>query len=238
LIARIHTMKIIGIIGGIGPETTVAYYNQIIAAHRERTRDESYPSIVISSLDAKRLIEPVLAGRFDEVIEVLRAEIARLERAGVSFAAVAANTPHIVFDELKSRTSLPLVSIVEATADAALERGIRKPALFGTRPTMEASFYQDAFARKGITIVVPDTTQRAYIHEKYMGELFHNKINADTRVALVSIISALVERDGIDGVILGGTELSLILTEPSYEGIPVLDTTRIHVQRIVDESLA
>jgi aspartate racemase len=231
-------VKTIGIIGGIGPETTVAYYSQIIAAHRERTRDESYPSIVINSIDAKRLVGPVLGGRFDEVVEVLVSEIARLEEAGANFAAIAANTPHIVFDELRSRSSLPLLSIVEATADAALDRGIRKPALFGTRPTMEASFYQDAFARRGITVVVPDSEQRTYIHEKYMGELFHNKINAETRDRLVSIISSLVERDGIDGVILGGTELSLILAEPSYEGVPMLDTTKIHVQRIVDESLA
>ncbi|HLE56957.1 MAG TPA: amino acid racemase [Rhodothermia bacterium] len=231
-------MKTIGIIGGIGPETTIAYYGQIIDAHRARVNDGSYPSMVISSIDAKRLIGPIMAGKHDEVVEVLLSEIARLERAGASFAAIAANTPHIVFDALEARSPLPLVSIVEATADAALERGIRKPALLGTRPTMDGTFYSDVFARNGMTIVIPDPADREYIHEKYMGELFHNKISADTRVALVSIISALVERDGIDGVILGGTELSLILTEPSYEGIPVLDTTRIHVQRIVDESLA
>ena len=231
-------MKTIGIIGGIGPETTIAYYGQIVAAHRHRTDDGSYPSIVINSIDAKRLIGPIMAGRNDEVVEVLLSEIAILERAGASFAAIAANTPHIVFDTLQARSPLPLVSIVEATADAALERGITKPVLLGTRPTMEATFYQDAFARKGMTIVTPDTADRAFIHEKYMGELFHNVVRRETRERLVSIVSALRERDHIDGIILGGTELSLILTEPSYVGIPVLDTTRIHVERIVDQSFA
>ena len=228
--------RVIGIIGGIGPETTIAYYNQIIAAHRERTPDESYPSIVITSIDAKRLIGPIMAGQNDEVVEILLSEIARLERAGASFAAIAANTPHIVFDKLKARSPLPLVSIVEATADAADQRGIKRPALFGTRPTMEATFYQDAFARKGMTILTPAAAEREYIHEKYMGELFHNVISDETRDRLVSIVSLLKQRERIDGVILGGTELSLTLTEPSYAGIPVLDTTQIHVERIVDES--
>jgi len=229
-------MRTIGIIGGIGPETTIAYYGQIVAAHRQRVEDGSYPSIVINSIDAQRLIGPIMAGKNDEVVEVLLAGIAILERAGASFAAIAANTPHIVFDTLKARSPLPLVSIVEATADAALERGINKPALLGTRPTMEASFYHDVFARMGMSIVTPNSSERAYVHEKYMGELFHNVINRDTRDRLVSIISSLRQREGIDGVILGGTELSLILTEPGYAGIPVLDTTRIHAQRIVDES--
>ena len=228
--------RVIGIIGGIGPETTVAYYNQIITAHRARVADGSYPSIVIYSIDAKRLIGPIMAGRNDEVVDVLLSAIAVLERAGVSFAAIAANTPHIVFDTVQAGSPLPLISIVEATADAASERDIKRPALFGTRPTMEATFYQDAFARKGMTIVTPAPAEREYIHEKYMGELFHNVIKPETRDRLVAIVSALKERDRIDGVILGGTELSLILTEPDYDGIPVLDTTRIHVQRIVDES--
>ena len=228
--------RVIGLIGGIGPETTVAYYNQIITAHRERTRDGSYPSLVINSIDAKRLIGPIMEGRNDEVVDVLLSAITVLERAGAAFAAIAANTPHIVFDILRTRSPLPLVSIVEATADAAREQGIKNPALLGTRPTMEATFYHDVFARDWMTIVTPDEDDRAYIHEKYMGELFHNVIKTETRDRLVSIISSLERRDGIDGIILGGTELSLILTEPSYAGIPVLDTTRIHVQRIVAES--
>jgi aspartate racemase len=235
-ITRTSVMKTIGIIGGIGPETTIAYYGQIIAAHRDRTNDGSYPSIVLNSIDAKRLIGPIMAGKNDEVVEVLLSAIAVLERAGAGFAAIAANTPHIVFDILRTRSPLPLVSIVEATADAALDRGIKKPVLLGTRPTMEATFYQEAFARKGMTIVTPNPAEREYIHDKYMGELFHNVIDPVTRDRLIEIVSGLEARDGIDGIILGGTELSLILTEPSYAGIPVLDTTRIHVQRIVDES--
>jgi aspartate racemase len=192
---------------------------------------------VISSIDAQRVIGPIMAGRHDEIVEVLLSAIAVLERAGASFDAIAANTPHIVFDTLKARSTLPLISIVEATADAALERNIKRPALFGTRPTMDATFYQDAFARRGMTIVTPQPADREYIHEKYMGELFHNVIKADTRERLVSIIAVLKDREGVDGVILGGTELSLILTEPTYKNIPVLDTTRIHVDRIVTMAL-
>jgi len=230
-------VKTIGIIGGIGPETTLEYYKRIISAHRARTNDGSYPAIVITSIDAKRLIRPIMAGEHDTVVELLLSEIARLHRAGATFAAIAANTPHIVFDDLKAQSSLPLVSIIEATADSALERGIKKPVLLGTRPTMEASFYPTVFARKGLAIATPDPADREYIHEKYMGELFHNVLTAETRDRLIAIVAILKSRDGIDGIILGGTELLLILTEPSYAGLPVLDTTQIHVERIVDESL-
>ena len=231
-------MKTIGIIGGTGPETTIEYYKRIIAGYREKTGDGSFPSILINSIDAKPLIDFINARDLEHVTYLLVAEVGRLAHGGASFGLIAANTPHVVFKEVDKLAAIPLISIVEATADAAVDRGLKRLGLFGTQLTMESSFYPDVFAESDLSIVVPNPEERAYVHEKYMGELFHGIVNQETRDRLVSIIAAMKQRDGIDGVILGGTELSLILTEPSYAGVPVLDTTQIHVDRAIAEALA
>lgn len=231
-------MKTIGIIGGTGPETTIEYYKRIIAAYRAKSGDESYPSILINSIDAKPLLDLIAARDLDHVTFLLVAEIGHLAHGGATFGLIAANTPHVVFKEVNKLAAIPLISIVEATADAAATRGLQKLALFGTQLTMESTFYSDAFEKRDLSIVVPNGEEQAYIHEKYMGELFHGVVNQQTRDKLVSIIEGMKNRDGIDGVILGGTELSLILTEPSYAGVPVLDTTQIHVDAAVAEALA
>jgi len=231
-------VKTIGIIGGTGPETTIEYYKRIIAGYREKTGDGSFPSILINSIDAKPLIDFINARDLDHVTFLLVGEIARLAHGGATFGLIAANTPHVVFNAVDKLASIPLISIVEATAEAAASRGLKKLALFGTQLTMESSFYSDEFVKRDLSIVVPSVDEQAYIHDKYMGELFHGVINNETREKLVSIIEAMKKRDEIDGVILGGTELSLILTEPSYGGLPVLDTTQIHVDAAVAEALA
>jgi len=231
-------VKTIGIIGGTGPETTIEYYKRIIAGYREKTGDGSFPSILINSIDAKPLIDFINARDLEHVTYLLVAEVGRLAHGGASFGLIAANTPHVVFKEVDKLAAIPLISIVEATADAAVDRGLKRLGLFGTQLTMESSFYPDVFAESDLSIVVPNPEERAYVHEKYMGELFHGIVNQETRDRLVSIIAAMKQRDGIDGVILGGTELSLILTEPSYAGVPVLDTTQIHVDRAIAEALA
>lgn len=230
-------MKTIGIIGGTGPESTIEYYKRIIAAYRERTGDSSYPSMIINSINAAPLIEYVLARKLDNVTELLVPEIDRLAKAGADFGLIAANTPHVVFDRVSARASIPLISIVEATADAAVTRGLKRLALFGTRLTMESAFYPETFARRNLAIVVPNDEERTFIHDIYMDELFHGVVRPESRDALVAIAAKMKGRDRIDGLILGGTELSLILTEPSYGGLPVLDTTQIHVDAIVSAAL-
>src|SRR5205814_2388958 len=154
------------------------------------------------------------------------AEIERLARAGADFALIAAVTPHLGFDKLEQRASIPLLSIVEATADAATKAGLRRLALFGTRFTMEAALFPEAFARRGMAIVAPNEKEREFIHEKYMGELFVGAILAETRAALVDIVETMKQRDNVDGLILGGTELSLILSESTAADLPVLGTTQ------------
>jgi len=158
-----------------------------------------------------------------------------LARAGADFGALASNTPHIVFDQIRKLSPIPLISIVESARDAVQALGIRHVGLFGTRFTMQGRFYSEVFSRAGINLIVPDEAEQNYIHEKYMGELLNNIFLPETREGLLAIVDRMKNRDGIEAGILGGTELPLILRDPEHNGIPFLDTTKIHVERIVDE---
>ena len=227
-------MKPIGIIGGIGPESTVDYYRAMIAAYRERQPDGSYPAILINSVDANAMLGALMKGELERVTDMMVTELQRLDRAGAGVALLAANSPHIVFDEVQRRSPLPLVSIVEATAAEAGRRGLKRLALFGTRYTMQGHFYQDVFEKSGMTIVVPDEAEQGFIHDKYMTELVKGLLVPDTRERLLAIVAAMTARDGVEAVILGGTELPLILRDPAASGIPLLDTTVIHAKAIVE----
>jgi len=226
-------MKTVGIIGGIGPESTIEYYRFIIASYREKKKDGSYPSIIINSVDLKKLLSWMGAGEFDKVTEYFVAEIQKLARAGADFGLLSANTAHIVFDEVRRQSPIPLISIVQATCDAAQARRLKKLGLLGTRFTMQGRFYPEVFSREGIALVVPNLDEQAYIHEKYMGELINGIFLPETRERLLAIVDQLQQRDGIEGLILGGTELPLILRDASNSGIPFLDTTKIHVESAV-----
>jgi aspartate racemase len=246
-------MKTLGIIGGIGPESTIEYYRLIIAAYRERqsvagvrvvdthaqdARATSYPSIIIKSVDLTQLLRWIGANELDAFTDHLASEIERLARAGADFGALASNTPHIVFDELRRRSPIPLISIVESTCEAAQVLGLKRVALFGTRFTMRGRFYPEVFSRAGLTIFVPEEDEQTYIHEIYMKELLNNIFLPETRQRLLAIVDRMKAADNIEALILGGTELPLILREAEHDGIPFLDTTKIHVERIVAELLS
>jgi aspartate racemase len=227
-------MRTLGIIGGIGPETTIEYYRRLIAAYRAGGLEGPAPSLMINSIDSKRLIDLVTANELKQLAAYLVDEVERLAHAGAGLALIAANTPHLVFDEVQGRSPIPMLSIVTATRDAAADAGLRRLALFGTRFTMQAAFFPESFKDRQIAIVAPNDTEQAYIHEKYMSELFAGTILPETRERLLEIARAMKEREGVDGLILGGTELSLILREPTAAGLPVLDTTQIHVEAAVE----
>jgi aspartate racemase len=230
-------MKTVGIIGGIGPESTIDYYRAIIATYREQKPDGSYPSIIINSIDLKKIVDLITANELAKVTEYLVAELQKLARAGADCALLAANTPHIVFEEIRLQSPIPLVSIVQATCDAAKALGLKRVGLFGTRFTMQGRFYPDVFSKAGITLVVPEPDEQTYIHDKYMNELLKGIILPETRERLLTIVDRLKEREGIQGLILGGTELPLILRDVNDRGIPFLDTTQIHVKALVASML-
>ncbi len=225
-------MPTAGLVGGLGPESTIDYYQRIIAAWQQR-HPGSAPSLVIDSLDvqrALRLVETDRPGLVKYLLESLR----RLAVAGVDFAAMTANTPHIVFDDLAGQSPIPLISIVEACASAAHKQRLRRLALLGTRFTMEAPFYPVTFAKYGIDVVTPEAESRTWVHAAYTQELLKGDFRDDTRNRFVALIGDLRGDEHIDGVILGGTELPLLLRALEIAGIPVLDTTALHVEAIVE----
>jgi aspartate racemase len=221
----------VGLVGGLGPESTIDYYRRILEAWGQ-AEPSSARSLVIDSLDVRRALGLVDTDR-PALVEYLLNSLRRLARAGVDFAAITANTPHIVFDELAARSPVPLVSIVEACAEEAQRRGLRRLALLGTRFTMEASFYPDVFKRYDMAVIVPAGADRAWIHERYVGQLLAGDFRDDTRRDVVSLIGRMRDEEGIDGVVLGGTELPLLLSAEAVGGVPVLDTTALHVAAIV-----
>jgi aspartate racemase len=228
-------MKILGIIGGLGPESTVEYYQNIIALYRERQRDGSYPEFIINSVDLKKGLDFMAANNLGGMADYLLEEIDKLAQAGANFGLISANTPHIVFDEVASKSPIPLISIVEATCAAAKARKLRRLALFGTRFTMQGTFYPKVFSREGIELVVPDATDQDYLHDKYLNELVPGKFLPETRAGLLAIADRMKANSDIDGVILAGTELPLILRDAEHNGIPFLNTTKIHCQAAVAE---
>jgi len=231
-------MKTVGMIGGIGPESTIAYYRLIVALYREQKPDGSYPSLIINSIDMKKMLMLIEANDLSTLTEYLVSEVEALARAGAECGLLAANTPHIVFDDIQRRSPIALLSIVQATCDAAKAQGLTKLGLFGTRFTMHGRFYSEVFAREGMTLAPPGDDEQAYIHDKYMNELLHGIIRPETRARLLAIVEQLKQREHIQGLILGGTELPLILRDDTSTGIPFLDTTEIHARALVARLLS
>src|SRR6266403_2078413 len=230
-------MKTLGIIGSVGPESTIEYYRTIIALYRARKSDESYPELIINSVDLKKGLDFIAANDLTGMANYLLEEIGKLARAGADFGLISANTPHIVFDDVAPKSPIPLISIVEATCAAAKAWKLKRLALFGTRYTMQATFYPKVFSREGIDLLVPKQNDQDYIHDKYMNELVPGKFLPETRASLLAIVDRMKAKSDIGGVILAGTELPLILRDPEHNGIPFLDTTKIHVEAAVAEML-
>ena len=231
-------MKTLGIVGGIAPASTIEYYRMLFAAYQTRRPDGSAPPVIINSIDLQTMIRLIAADALDEVTAYLSAEVEKLACAGAQLGLFASNTPHVVFDALQRQSRIPLISIIETAYAAARSMGLTRVGLLGTRFTMEGTAYPEVFTRRGITVVSPEPADIEWVHAKYMGELVPGVFLPETRAGLLAVVERLRERHGIDGVILGGTELPLVLRDVGDVGIPFLDTGRIHVDAAVERMLA
>jgi len=229
-------MKTLGLIGGTGPESTIEYYRLLTARYREKANGAS-PPLIINSIDLQRAITWMSAGELGKLTDYLVDEVEKLRRAGVDFAALTANTPHIVFDELQARSKLPLISIVDAACERVQKLGLKSVGLFGTRYTMQAPFYPTVFSRTDVKLVMPNEQEQEYIHDKYFNELLKDVFAPETRTTFLAIADEMKARHSIEGIILGGTEIPLLLRADEHNGIHLLDTTRIHVDRLLAEML-
>jgi aspartate racemase len=229
-------MKTIGIVGGLGPESTLDYYREIISAFKSSHGDLEYPEILIFSVNLSEILPFVNERNWSGLCEILLKKINALHRAGAEFAAIASNTPHVIFNDIQSRSPIPLLSIVEATCTKAKQMGLKHAGLMGTKFTMESNSYQKVFLPEGISIALPSEKEQQFIHQKLFAEIELGIFKDSTRDALLAIAQRMLEAESIDALILGCTELPLILPEKSF-GIPFLNTTAIHCERIVSYCL-
>ena len=181
-------MKTVGIIGGIGPESTIEYYRKIVSSYLKRQTTGNYPQIIINSIDMTKMLDLIGNGEFEEVSHYLASEIKKLEYAGAEFGVLASNTPHIVFNRVYELSQLPLISIVEATGKKIADIGLEKVALFGTKFTMQGGFYAEVLSQNGIEVITPDEADQRFIHDKYMSELVKGIILDQTRTGLINVI--------------------------------------------------
>jgi aspartate racemase len=212
----------------MSPESTVAYYEYITRTYTERFGDYGYPEILIYSVSFQPYVDWPNQDRWDLVAQGLSEAAQRLAAAGADVLLIATNTMHLVFDKVQASVDLPMLSLLDATGQAILARGLHTVGLLGTRFTMEKTFYQDALTRQGITVLVPDADDRAAMNRIIYDELVAGQIRDESRASTVAIIRKLVAR-GAQGVILGCTEIPLLVSEADA-GIPLFDTTTIHAE--------
>ncbi len=225
-------MKRIGLIGGLSPESTVHYYQILCREYNRELGGLNFPEITLESLNLQQLVTLFEKNDWDGVAAILMAALQRLKLAGAEFAAILANTPHNAYDRIRDASPLVILTIMDATT-AALERdGRRTVALLGTKATMEFGFFQKYFSAIGIETRVPGASQRQELDRIIWEELSHGRVEPAARAAARAMLTDL-EHQGVEAVILGCTELSLLI-QAADTPLPLYDTTRLHAEAILE----
>lgn len=227
--------KRIGLVGGLSPESTVHYYEIICREYNRRAGALNFPEISIQSLNLQQLVTLFERDDWDGVASILLDAIEKLRRAGAEFAAILANTPHNAYELIRDKSPLKLVTIMDATSRALIADGRRQVALLGTRPTMEYGFFQKHFQEQGIEVLVPNDAERRELDRIIWNELSHGIVNPDSRRSAATMLGDLAVR-GADSVVLGCTELSLII-KPADNPCPLYDTTILHASAILEHAV-
>lgn len=228
--------KKIGVLGGMSPESTVEYYQYLTRTYTQRFGDYGYPDIIIYSVSFQPYVDWPGADRWDLVAQGLSEAARKLEAAGADFIIIATNTMHLVLDQVRAGVQIPVLSLLEVVGQAILARGMTTVGLLGTKFTMEKNLYQDALARMGITVLVPDAQDRECVNRVIYDELVAGQIREPSRAAYVTIIRKLAEQ-GAQGVILGCTEIPLLVSEADA-GLPLFDTTLLHAEAALNYAVA
>ena len=224
-------MKRIGILGGLGPESTAAYYQHITRAYYDRRGDYAYPEILIYSVNFQDYIDNGY-----EVPESVRDAICALARAGADFVVAACNSVHIVYEQLHEALPIPWVSIMDATAEQVKTVGLKRIGLLGTVFTMGKGFYQRAFERHGLETLVPAQDSQRTVNDIIYGELVRAQVRPESKQAVRGCIDEL-RQSGAEGIVLGCTELPFLIQQADST-LPVFDTTAIHAQKALELALA
>ncbi len=225
-------MRRIGLLGGTTPESTKVYYQSLIDLGREVLEGPlNNPVVLIYSINLAEVVRLKEADRPDLVVEMMVKVFESLRIAGAQIGALTANTPHVFFDQITEGTTLPLISILDAAFDRTTALGCTKVLLLGTNTTMTSDMYPKRFAQGGIEVLVPDEEERQLIDETIYAELSVGKMKDETRNRYLEICERAIRQDGVDGVILGCTEIPLLIG-PGDLAVPQIDTTRAHAAAI------
>ncbi len=228
-------MKKIGIVGGLSPESTILYYKTIVDEYKRIKGDEKYPDIIIYSVNFGLFTEYVEKGMDREAADIIVEAIKALHRAGADFVVISANTPHMFYDYIASKSPIPLINIIDALAEQAIKDGVKVIGLLGTKYTLTKGFYVDRLAEHGIKAVVPEPPDIETVNNIIYNELVKGIIRDESRRTLIGIIKRLKEK-GVEAVALACTELPLLLTG-SVDNVKLYDTARIHALKALYEAL-
>nr|WP_321352657.1 aspartate/glutamate racemase family protein [uncultured Methanoregula sp.] len=232
-------MKTIGIIGGVGWSSSLVYYRIMNERVQETLGGDNSAKIVMYSIEFGEFSKQerlATAGNWTPLNATLIDAARRLKYGGADFIVIGSNTLNSRAGLIEQETGLPVLRIYDVTAGKVNRSGIKKVALLGTKFTMEEPYYNDALAKYGITVVTPNATERDYINTVIFDQLVRNDIRNDARKEYVRIINRLIDEEGARGVILGCTEIPLLIEQKDVN-VPVFDTTRIHAEAAVDYAL-
>lgn len=228
-------MKTIGLVGGTGWVSTIDYYRYFNELVYERTGGEATAEVMINSVNYPAIAKLTAAGKWEEISAIICNAAVALERAGASCILLGANTMHNVAPDVHKAVSIPLIHIAEATGNTIREKGIKKVALLGTKYTMQLPFYKEKLAAQGIETIIPGEEDIEIINAGIYNELALGIVTAATKEAYLQIMQKL-KQAGAEGVILGCTEIPLLIKQPDFD-LPLFDTTFIHAAAAVDFSL-
>ncbi|MGN6753952.1 MAG: aspartate/glutamate racemase family protein [Intrasporangium sp.] len=229
-------MKRIGLIGGMSWESTAEYYRLINEDAARRLGGLHSAPIVMSSVDFAEIERLQMAGDWGAAGDLLAHEARCVAAAGADFLVLCTNTMHKVADRIEASVTVPFLHLADATAAAVQAEGVTRVGLLGTAFTMEQDFYRDRLAARGLEVVVPDEADRAKVHRVIYDELCHGVILPQSRQRYLDVIDRLVDR-GVGGVILGCTEIELLIDPDAPSPVPLFPTTRIHAWAAVDLAL-
>lgn len=224
--------KKIGIIGGLSPESTSSYYLHLTRTYAKRFGDYGYPEIIIYSVTLQNYHRWRSEGRWDLIAQDLSSAAHKLQQSGAELGIIATNTMHKVFDEVQASVDLPLVHILDGTVAKIRERKLSRLGLLGTKFTMSECFYKDRLMADGIEPIVPGAADQQLIHDIIVHELDRGEIRDGSRDKVLGIIAKL-RSSGAEGIILGCTEIPLLIKQADC-ALPVFDTAAIHAERALD----
>ena len=231
------TMKTIGLLGGMSWESTAAYYREINEGIKARLGGLHSAKICLHSVDFEEIEKLQHEGNWERTAAILSKAAQSVEAGGADFLVICTNTMHKVAPEIESSIGIPLLHIADATAERILAGGISKVGLLGTKFTMEEDFYRGRLSeRYGIEVIIPAPEDRTLVHQVIYNELCLGKVNHDSRREYVRIIQSLAA-DGAEGVVLGCTEIAL-LVQQEHTSVLLFDTTKIHAEKAVEEALS